>query len=164
MRVIRLASVIADRSRNCKLFAMGKALNSKRDSSSASASGSGGGGSGKKRQKKSGVRKQVVEVKVEPPVHWKEVHAGITTFRQEGPLAPVDTMGCERLGDTEADPKTYRFQTLVSLMLSSQTKDQVTAAAVKRLQERGLTVENIANNLTEDEIDELICKVGSVNS
>lgn len=32
---------------------------------------------------------------------------------------------------------------LLSLMLSSQTKDQVTAGAMKRLQARGLTVDSI---------------------
>lgn len=32
---------------------------------------------------------------------------------------------------------------LLSLMLSSQTKDQVTAGAMQRLQARGLTVDNI---------------------
>lgn len=35
-------------------------------------------------------------------------------------------------------------------MLSSQTKDQTTHAAMKRLQEHGLTVENILK--TEDEV------------
>ena len=80
-------------------------------------------------------------------------------FRDEAAPAPVDTMGCERLADGESDPKTFRFQTLVSLMLSSQTKDQVTAAAVEKLQERGLTVDNIANELSVEEIDEMICKV-----
>ena len=36
-----------------------------------------------------------------------------------------------------------RFQVLVSLMLSSQTKDQVTFAAMEKLRKHGLTVENI---------------------
>ncbi|KAJ1918178.1 alpha,alpha-trehalase nth1, partial [Tieghemiomyces parasiticus] len=52
------------------------------------------------------------------PDHWAEVYDRIKAYRAIHE-APVDTMGCERLADqTIADPKTYRFQTLVSLMLS----------------------------------------------
>lgn len=36
-----------------------------------------------------------------------------------------------------------RYQALLSLMLSSQTKDQVTAGAMQRLRARGLTVDSI---------------------
>ena len=96
----------------------------------------------------------------EPPENWLQVLEKIKMFRAEAGPAPVDTMGCERLAEKDVDEKTFRFQTLVSLMLSSQTKDQVTAAAEKRLQERGLTAENVALGLSEEEIDELICKVG----
>jgi len=47
--------------------------------------------------------------------------------------APVDTMGCEHAAETHAPPLVQRFQTLVSLMLSSQTKDTVNAATMKKL-------------------------------
>lgn len=48
---------------------------------------------------------------------------------------------------------------LVSLMLSSQTKDQVTAAAMQRLRTHGCTVENIL--ATDDEtLGKLIHPVG----
>lgn len=47
--------------------------------------------------------------------------------------APVDTFGCERLADKTASPRDFRFQTLVALMLSSQTRDEVTAAAFNAL-------------------------------
>lgn len=58
--------------------------------------------------------------------------------------APVDTMGCSTLSERD-DPKTSRFQTLISLMLSSMTKDQQTSAAVKKLQqmEGGLNAPNL---------------------
>ena len=52
-----------------------------------------------------------------------------------------------------------RFHVLVSLMLSSQTKDQVTDAAVKRLKDYGLTIENILS-ITEEKIGKLIYPVG----
>lgn len=52
-----------------------------------------------------------------------------------------------------------RYHALVSLMLSSQTKDQVTFAAMQRLREHGLTVENILK--TDDEsLGKLIIPVG----
>lgn len=59
---------------------------------------------------------------------------------RKGSEAPVDTMGCSKLGDT-MDPKLYRFQTLIALMLSAQTKDQTTSQAIERLKEMkgGLT-------------------------
>lgn len=52
-----------------------------------------------------------------------------------------------------------RYQILVSLMLSSQTKDHVTAGAMHRLQKHGLTVENILKT-QEDMVAQLIYPVG----
>jgi endonuclease-3 len=50
--------------------------------------------------------------------------------------APVDSMGCEALVQRPplVDPKTSRYQVLVALMLSSQTKDQTVAEAMRNLQ------------------------------
>jgi endonuclease-3 len=47
-------------------------------------------------------------------------------------------------------------------MLSSQTKDEVTAAAVKQLCEKGLTVNGILA-LSDSEVDSCIAKVGFHN-
>lgn len=44
-------------------------------------------------------------------------------------------MGCEHLADNQVSARDQRFQTLVSLMLSSQTKDTVTSAAIRGMQE-----------------------------
>lgn len=49
------------------------------------------------------------------------------------PTAPVDVIGCDRLAEASAPDAIRRFQCLVALMLSSQTKDQVTASAMDRL-------------------------------
>ncbi|KAG2184443.1 hypothetical protein INT43_000352 [Umbelopsis isabellina] len=90
------------------------------------------------------VKKELSEP-IEPPKNWKPVYEAIREYRKTS-LAPVDTMGCERLGDVKADDKTFRFQTLVSLMLSSQTRDPITAAAMQNLQARlpgGLTLDSI---------------------
>lgn len=56
-------------------------------------------------------------------------------------------------------PQVKRFQVLVSLMLSSQTKDQVTSAAMQKLRAHGCTVEKIL--ATNDEtLGQLIYPVG----
>lgn len=93
----------------------------------------------------------------EVPDDWVKVWDGITEMRKNRD-APVDTMGCEVLAE-DAEPKVQRYQTLVALMLSSQTKDQQTAAAIRRLQKHGLTVGNILDT-PENELDELISNVG----
>ncbi|GJE88087.1 endonuclease III [Phanerochaete sordida] len=95
------------------------------------------------------------------PPRWREQYEAIKRMR-ENIVAPVDTMGCEQAQLKEADPRARRFSTLVSLMLSSQTKDEVTDAAVAKLRAAvggTLTVEAI---LAADEatIAESIAKVG----
>ncbi|KAI8968377.1 DNA glycosylase, partial [Mycotypha africana] len=96
-----------------------------------------------------------------PPKDWNIVYDLLAEFRKKEE-APVDTMGCERLADLDADPKVQRFQTLVSLMLSSQTKDTVTSAVVRKLQtslKGGLTLESILE-MDEGALDRLIQPVG----
>ncbi|KAJ7119015.1 DNA glycosylase [Mycena epipterygia] len=66
------------------------------------------------------------------PARWREVYDTIKEMRSNT-VAPVDTMGCHMAQQHETDPKNKRFVTLVSLMLSPQTKDQVTDAAVHKL-------------------------------
>lgn len=86
-------------------------------------------------------------VKVEPPANWEEVYA-LTKQMRAAHVAPVDTMGCESLADVTRPPRDQRFQTLVALMLSSQTKDTVTAVAMKNLQENlpGVCVESCVSS------------------
>ncbi|KER25088.1 hypothetical protein T265_07380 [Opisthorchis viverrini] len=76
------------------------------------------------------------------PANWRLQLQNITQMRKDRD-APVDVMGCERLADRKADPKTFRLQVLLSLMLSSQTKDQVTASAMHRLQSHGCTLKDL---------------------
>ena len=52
-----------------------------------------------------------------------------------------------------------RFQCLVSLMLSSQTKDEVNYAAMTRLKDYGLTVESLLQ-ADENKLGQLIYPVG----
>jgi endonuclease III len=69
---------------------------------------------------------------IRPSDRWTAQLANIVKMREKR-TAAVDSMGCERCSDTTAPLPVQRFQTLVSLMLSSQTKDEVTYAAVQRL-------------------------------
>ena len=76
--------------------------------------------------------------------------------------APVDTMGCAAVANPKASPKQQRFQTLVALMLSSQTLDTVTAPTIWKLQRvlpHGLDLQDMLD-INEQELDGLISKVG----
>lgn len=72
-------------------------------------------------------------VKVEPPSNWEIMYDTVKQMRADNPTAPVDTMGCAELYWRASSPQDRRFQTLIALMLSSQTKDTVTAVAMQRL-------------------------------
>ncbi|CAJ1017909.1 endonuclease III, putative [Leishmania guyanensis] len=97
-----------------------------------------------------------------PPSNWAQLFARLEDYRKHL-LAPVDTMGCHRLRDENAPKEVQRFQTLVALMLSAQTKDIVTATAMDALIKRGLTAQSI-HAMTATELDMHICKVGFHNT
>ncbi|KAG2132845.1 DNA glycosylase [Suillus bovinus] len=95
------------------------------------------------------------------PPHWKEVYDSIKEMRTQI-VAPVDTMGCEQAQHKEKEPKNRRFATLVSLMLSSQTKDEVTDAAVEKLRAAVGGTLSVAALISADDstISDAIAKVG----
>ncbi|KAK5130423.1 hypothetical protein LTR08_002121 [Meristemomyces frigidus] len=104
-------------------------------------------------------------IAVEPPASWERVY-DLTAAMRKRVLAPVDTMGCESLAEDHRSPRDRRLQTLVALMLSSQTKDTVTAVAVKNLQGTlpdGLCLESLLE-VEPSELNELIGKVGFHNN
>lgn len=68
-----------------------------------------------------------------PPSDWEDLYNRVKDMRMRNPTAPVDVIGCTRLFVKESSPRDRRFHILVSLMLSAQTKDETTAAAMKRL-------------------------------
>ncbi|KAM6079586.1 endonuclease III-like protein 1 isoform 1-T1 [Theristicus caerulescens] len=76
------------------------------------------------------------------PKDWRQQLERIREMRRSRD-APVDEMGVEKCYDSSAPPQVMRYQVLLSLMLSSQTKDQVTSAAMLRLRQHGLTVDSI---------------------
>ncbi|CAJ1933315.1 unnamed protein product [Sphenostylis stenocarpa] len=104
----------------------------------------------------------------ESPAHWVKVLEGIRKMRCSAD-APVDTMGCEKAGDT-LPPKERRFAVLVSSLLSSQTKDPVThvlvtsvflsIGAIQRLLENDLLTAEAIDNVDEDTVKKLIYPVG----
>lgn len=77
------------------------------------------------------------------PLNWQATLENVKEMRKHK-TAPVDEMGCHKCADPKASGKVSRFQSLVALMLSSQTKDQVTHAAMQRLNTYGCTPETIA--------------------
>ncbi|KAF9378789.1 DNA N-glycosylase and apurinic/apyrimidinic (AP) lyase [Podila verticillata] len=100
------------------------------------------------------------------PVGWETTLDRIREFRMQNP-APVDTMGCERLAEVgeHIPPEVSRFQTLMSLVLSSQTKDTVTSVAVRRLQKElkgGLTIQGVLD-VPNEELNSIIGAVGFHN-
>ncbi|XP_036413570.1 endonuclease III-like protein 1 isoform X2 [Colossoma macropomum] len=92
------------------------------------------------------------------PHDWRKQLSFIREMRS-GRDAPVDHMGANKCFDPQASPEVMRYQVLVSLMLSSQTKDQVTAAAMQRLRTHGLTVATILKT-DDDTLGKLIYPVG----
>lgn len=103
--------------------------------------------------------------RVEPPSNWETVYA-MTTEMRKHVLAPVDTMGCESLAEDHRSPIDRRLQTLVALMLSSQTKDTVNAVAMKNLQTHLPGGFNLASLLAVEpaRLNELIWQVGFHNN
>lgn len=106
-----------------------------------------------------------------PPANWRDTYDQLVAFRHRLPPAPVDTIGCASLDYEKASVQTRRFQILVSLMLSSQTKDPVTAAAVAILHDvsnrefgshEGVTVKTILA-MSDHKLDKCIEKVGFHN-
>nr|CAD7594393.1 unnamed protein product [Timema genevievae] len=82
------------------------------------------------------------------PRDWVQVADNIREMRK-GCDAPVDDMGCDKCMDEDAPPKVRRYQSLVSLMLSSQTKDQTTFAAMQRTAPTRTTKVKYIRNTTQ---------------
>ena len=94
---------------------------------------------------------------------WKAHVNCIRKMRALTP-APVDSIGCDQLSSPDLAPHIRWFQILVKLMLSSQTKDEVTHSAFERLtgSALGLTIDSV-RKMNESQIFELITPVGFAN-
>ncbi|MCJ1272520.1 DNA N-glycosylase and apurinic/apyrimidinic (AP) lyase [Puttea exsequens] len=124
----------------------------------------------KKKKAKRQPAKKIVndagEEEIRSPANWREVYDAVVEMRKER-VAPVDTMGCETLAEEHVTPRDKRFQTLIALMLSSQTKDTTNAIAMRRLQTElpspGLTLENILD-VDSVKLNDMIYVVGFHNN
>lgn len=102
---------------------------------------------------------------IAPPDNWKSTFLKIQEFRRTN-LAPVDSMGCERVDQPKLTPKEYRFHVLVSLMLSSQTKDEITYKAMQNIREacKGQLTAEVIASMDEDTFHNCIRQVGFHNA
>uniref|UniRef100_A0A7S2S0Y1 DNA-(apurinic or apyrimidinic site) lyase n=1 Tax=Rhizochromulina marina TaxID=1034831 RepID=A0A7S2S0Y1_9STRA len=98
---------------------------------------------------------------------FRRVHSLIEELRADR-TAVVDWAGSHALYETgrrefpHLTPTELDFQALVSLMLSSQTKDTVNAQVMKVLREHGLTIECILAT-PDEQLNEMISPVGFHN-
>jgi endonuclease III len=103
-------------------------------------------------------KKSKQEVAKFEPKNYMQFIRNIRKMREDNP-APVDTMGCDKCSDDNASDRDKRFQILVSLMLSSQTKDEVTFEACRKLKTIGFNPESLAKQ-SEEVLQKLLVPVG----
>lgn len=99
---------------------------------------------------------------LDPPPEWESIWSLVAELREDR-SAPVDTDGGSELPQRNRGEVVWRFQVLVALMLSSQTKDAVVGMTMRALQERGLDVDAMHAMPAED-LNALIGKVGFHNN
>lgn len=96
------------------------------------------------------------------PENWEQIVEEIRSMRIDKD-APVDLFGTHQLLDVEANKETQQFQALVAAMISTQTRDAVTGAAMQRLRAMpgGLNISKIASDAIEvDALAEILKPVG----
>ena len=99
---------------------------------------------------------------IKPPAGWEDIYSLVEELRFDR-TAPVDSNGSEVLPQRHLGERTFRFQVLIALMLSSQTKDAVVGETMRNLQDYGLTVEKLAETSSET-LNSLLQKVGFHNN
>uniref|UniRef100_A0A7S1FZM5 HhH-GPD domain-containing protein n=1 Tax=Corethron hystrix TaxID=216773 RepID=A0A7S1FZM5_9STRA len=116
-----------------------------------------------KEKKKRATRRVKIEPgSLAPPKGWEDIYSLAVELRSDR-SAPVDHDGAEQLASRESGDVVFRYQSMIALMLSSQTKDAVVGETMRNLQKHGLNVENIRK--TPDAVlNKLIGKVGFHNN
>ncbi|KXN66344.1 DNA glycosylase [Conidiobolus coronatus NRRL 28638] len=104
------------------------------------------------------------KLEIIPPSNWELVYNTLYHYRKRN-SAPVDTMGCAQVDNSEIQGKDYRFHVLLSLMLSSRTKDETTFQAMKNIKQAINGPFNITNvsKLSSENLHACINKVGFHN-
>eukprot|EP00088_Acartia_fossae_P057755 TRINITY_DN6740_c0_g1_i6.p1 TRINITY_DN6740_c0_g1~~TRINITY_DN6740_c0_g1_i6.p1 ORF type:complete len:270 (-),score=75.16 TRINITY_DN6740_c0_g1_i6:155-964(-) len=90
------------------------------------------------------------------PPHWEKVYENIRTMQAE---YNAMRQKARKSNKSKYSAKDQRFHILISLMLSSQTKDTVTGAAMERLKEHGCTVQKLLDT-SDKKLGQLIYPVG----
>lgn len=106
-------------------------------------------------------RSKATDVRLEPPANWRATWELIVELRADR-TAVVDSMGTEAIAG-ESTKEERDFDALVSLMLSSQTKDTVNAATMKKLRAHGLSPRRLLDT-PDERLDELIYACGFHNN
>jgi hypothetical protein len=89
-----------------------------------------------------------------PPDNWQSTYSLVEELRADR-AAPCDHSGAEALPEHSKD---FNFQVLLSLMLSSQTKDAVVALTIRSMQQDQVcSVEAIAN-MTPEKLNSYIVR------
>lgn len=123
-RATRAAVAMAEKS--------GRATKKRTRSAAAAASGNPGNGSKEAQIPATTASKA--------PPGWQPTYALIKELRRDR-SAPVDLFGAEVLPEKSVSAEVRRFQTLIALMLSSQTTDEVVGATMVRLQAHGCSLD-----------------------
>jgi len=101
------------------------------------------------------------------PKNWDVILSRVKTYRNTH-IAPCDQMGPDALsrrfqGEKKITPSIIQYRTLIALMLSSQTKDEIVSETILSLvADNGLSPASIAK-VPEKRLNELIGKVGFHN-
>ncbi|KFK42928.1 hypothetical protein AALP_AA1G056300 [Arabis alpina] len=93
------------------------------------------------------------------PENWEKVLEGIRKMKSLEEAPVDDTIECDRTGSF-LPPKERRFYVLIGTLLSSQTKEHITGAAVTRLHQNGLLTPEAIDKADESTIKDLIYPVG----
>jgi hypothetical protein len=97
-----------------------------------------------------------------PPPDFESIYSLVEELRADR-TAPVDHSGSEALPEKHRGDVVFRFQVLIALMLSSQTKDGVVGDTMRTLQQHGLDLDSILATSHED-LNSMIGKVGFHNN
>ncbi|XP_023247553.1 endonuclease III-like protein 1 [Copidosoma floridanum] len=92
------------------------------------------------------------------PCNWEIQLNNIRKMRSNF-TAPVDKMGCHKCADKSVSDSIFRYQTLIALMLSSQTKDEITFSAMQRLKNIDFSPRTIVS-MPDNDLGQLIYPVG----
>jgi endonuclease III len=105
-----------------------------------------------------------------PPQGWEDIYSLVVELRQDR-TAPCDISGCEALAagddsdDSSCSPQEFRLRALISLILSSQTKDAVVGEAVRHLIRDGVLTVSALLAMSPDRLcHHYLAKVGFRNN